>query len=394
MSFFKELSAADTTTSTSYLNQIIDIFSEDITTDTCRRKYETFVTGGIGIGVTSSLFQTIYDQDFTLPTANAVFDLTVGINPSSTEFTAGMTTDPVTGKESFPTTTLMMREKRDIYREFAQILLGSNTEIFNTAFVSATDHASNIDIPIFLSFKRLFTRDQIKQKSFVISVNQNAATLGGSVTSNLSIPGTGPILYTDADSTQRRTEIGGQVGVITSANDPTLKCGLIYYDRGVVVLDLKKVLTYTSAEVVTLAGTIDSATQQTGTKSYSGNFKNFLIEASIDNIVDHIASSRFSRASGVPQTSIAFQNITNINSTLFFCRAAPDEFNYSSNPTYVDENNKIIVIEDLQYERSYTFVTSIGLHDAQGRLLAVAKLSRPIEKSSEKDLTFRVRLDF
>lgn len=393
MTIFKPLTAEDITTSTSYLNQIIDIFSDDIVTDTCRRKYETFVTGGIGIGVTSSLFQTIYDQDFTLPTANAVFDMTIGINPSSEEFQVGMVVDSTTGKESFPSTTLMMREKRDIYREFAQILLGSNTAVFNTEF-STTNILSNIDVPIFLSFKRLFTRDQIKQNSFVISLNKEVTQLGTGVTNNLFITGSSPTLYTDGDSTQRRTEIGGQVGVLTAASNPATKVGLIYYDRGVVVLDLKKVFTYTSDAETNMSGLIDSATDPTGVRTYSGNFKNFLRDASIDNIIDHIANSRFSRPSGVPQTSIAFQNITNVNSTLYFCRAAPDEFNYSSNPTYIDENNKIIVIEDLQYERSYTFVTSIGLHDAQGRLLAVAKLSRPVEKSSEKDLTFRVRLDF
>ena len=45
-------------------------------------------------------------------------------------------------------------------------------------------------------------------------------------------------------------------------------------------------------------------------------------------------------------------------------------------------------------QKSFTFVTKVGLHDAEGNLLAVAKLSRPVEKNSEKDITFRVRLDF
>jgi hypothetical protein len=34
------------------------------------------------------------------------------------------------------------------------------------------------------------------------------------------------------------------------------------------------------------------------------------------------------------------------------------------------------------------------MYDANDNLLAVAKLSRPVKKSSERDLTFRVRLDF
>jgi hypothetical protein len=39
-------------------------------------------------------------------------------------------------------------------------------------------------------------------------------------------------------------------------------------------------------------------------------------------------------------------------------------------------------------------VTSVGLYDSSNQLLAVAKLSRPVEKNSEKDMTFRIRLDF
>jgi len=93
---------------------------------------------------------------------------------------------------------------------------------------------------------------------------------------------------------------------------------------------------------------------------------------------------------------VSFQNITNINSTLFFCRATTDEFNYSSNPTFINSDNEIQVIETGQedVQKSFAFVTSIGLYDANNNLLAVAKLSRPIEKNSEKDLTFRTRLDY
>ena len=115
--------------------------------------------------------------------------------------------------------------------------------------------------------------------------------------------------------------------------------------------------------------------------------------ASIDDIVDHICETRFGDGS---LTSITFQNITNINSTLIFCRASADEFNYSSNPTFKDSAGRINVVDAGQEEtqRSFVFPTTVGLHDEQGRLLAVAKTSRPIEKNDEKDITFRVRLDF
>jgi hypothetical protein len=120
---------------------------------------------------------------------------------------------------------------------------------------------------------------------------------------------------------------------------------------------------------------------------------NFLTSGSIDDIVDHLATCRFSSGT---LTAMTFQNSTQINSTLFFCRVSADEFNFSTNPTYTDENGRIRVIDVGQEstQRSFTFPTTIGLHNGQGDLLAVAKLSRPIEKNDERDITFRVRLDF
>ena len=45
-------------------------------------------------------------------------------------------------------------------------------------------------------------------------------------------------------------------------------------------------------------------------------------------------------------------------------------------------------------QEPFAYITTIGLYDNSGGLVAVAKLSRPVEKNPGRDLTFRVRLDF
>jgi len=118
----------------------------------------------------------------------------------------------------------------------------------------------------------------------------------------------------------------------------------------------------------------------------------FLCSGSIDNIIDHLATCRFGSGS---LTSATFQNVTKINSNIYFCRAKSSEYNYSSNPSYTDESGNINVIDDpTTDQRTFTYITTVGLYDSANNLLAVAKLSRPIEKNDEKDLTLRVRLDF
>jgi len=53
---FKDFNADTKKTVQSNLNQVIDVIQEDISGSATRRKYQTFVTGGIGPGVTSSLY--------------------------------------------------------------------------------------------------------------------------------------------------------------------------------------------------------------------------------------------------------------------------------------------------------------------------------------------------
>jgi hypothetical protein len=381
MATFKEFGAEDIKTSRSFLNQLVDVIQEDISGSATRRKYQVFVTGGLGPGVTSSLFQTVFDQDFTLQTANPVFDMTIGLHVNSDVVSGASPTIDGNGKYTFPSQSMMMREKIDIYRQMAGALLGDATEQFS--FVSGST-TNAINEALFICFKRLFSRDQIKRETFAIQLFQTGSTL--------TTAATGAVIFTDlSSSVNKDLSFGGQVSVILNSSDTSKQVGLLFIDRGVAVLDMSKVFS-AQGGTAPLTGSINSISTS-GYTPFTGSFNQFLASASIDNIVDHIATTRFS---GSSQTAMTFQNLTNINSTLFFCRLAADEFNYSSNPTYTDSSNRIVVIDEGQEEtqRSFTFVSSIGLYDALDNLLGVAKLSRPVLKNDERDITFKVRFDF
>lgn len=118
-------------------------------------------------------------------------------------------------------------------------------------------------------------------------------------------------------------------------------------------------------------------------------YPNLWVSGTIDTVLDHICTTRFGRGN---MSAISFRNETVINSSLIFCRAAPSQFNYSTNPTYTDEEGNIIALDTSN--NPFSFVTTIGLYDANRSLLAVAKTSRPIEKNPETDLSIRIRLDY
>ena len=88
--------------------------------------------------------------------------------------------------------------------------------------------------------------------------------------------------------------------------------------------------------------TTDNPSRGISTNVSASFIPDVIVSASIDQIVDHVASTRFSSGSF---TAATFQNVTNINSTLIFCRATADEFNYSSNPTFRNSDGELIVID-------------------------------------------------
>lgn len=411
MAIYKELSSENIKTARSFLSQLVEVLQQDISGSSTRRRYQHFVTGaGVAPGVTSSMFQTVYDQDFTLQTTNAQFDVTVGLFTSGSTVTSAQTGIDSAGKLLFPSNSLMMREKVDLYRQFAQLLLGDSTSQF-TAPVDSTTTSDKMDAAMFISFRRLFSRDKIKRETFALKFYKHANVIAksnhpGNI--NTVISGselTGAFIYTDVGSSNNRNvSIGGEVGSIVDSSDTTNTVGLLFYDRGIAVLDLAKVLSGTqkvsgSISSVNGTATLGLATGQSvigGLNGANPNAKfipDFLTSGSMDDIVDHLCSVRFHTGS---VTAVTFQNVTNINSTLVSCQAGPDEFNYSSNPSFRDSDDRITVIESGQEDISQTFVfvTSVGLYDANDNLMAVAKLSRPAEKSPERGLNLRVRIDY
>lgn len=427
MPVYKAIGPKDIKTARSFLNQLVDVVQESISGSATRKSYEVFVSGSGAASITSSLFQTVFDQDFTLATANEILDITFGLYPSSSVVTGspGYSIDS-SGKLLFSSNAPMMREKVQIYKQFAQNLLGNSDLQFTSPFTGAST-GDYIDSALFMPIKRLFSRDGIKPQTFAMRLYRSA-TLDGSpgssayeqsitngyTGSNINYPSaSGSFVITDAGAgATPEYSYGGTVGNLVNSSNTSEEVGLIFYDAGIVVLDANKVF-YANQHMsgvisaATASDTVSGVTSvagttfigRTGWTSANASAKfipDFVVSGTIDDIVNHVASVRFGNSSNSSDTSITFQNITTINSTLVFCEASADEFNYSANPTFTDDDGRIVVIDEgaETTQGSFTFITTIGLYDAASNLLAVAKLSRPVEKNDQKKLSFRVRLDY
>ena len=71
-----------------------------------------------------------------------------------------------------------------------------------------------------------------------------------------------------------------------------------------------------------------------------------------------------------------------------------DQYNYTNNPSYYTTTNGVREILSVFKDNPITYITTIGLYNDSNELLAVAKLSRPIQKSKDKAALIRVRLDY
>ena len=201
----------------------------------------------------------------------------------------------------------------------------------------------------------------------------------------------------------------GEYGLLFSASADAAETGLskgalghIYYQAGIAVItsSVFRSPNYLDANVV-FAETAGVSGQTHAQADKAGAFgwipghvhgTDLLQTGSVEAMF--VSASISASCSGFRNSlyNIEFNNTTELNSTIYFCRASHNEFNYSSNPTYVDASK--IIVKNNTFDQPVSYITSIGLYSAKNELLAVAKLSEPIKKTPDTELTFRVRLDY
>ena len=313
------------------------------------------------------MFQSVYDYPYLSSSANHVFDLTVGYSSDS----------------SLSSSTATQNAKKiNIYNQMAQLLVGHDESGSIRKFDRDGDltGGEKMDSVFFLNFSRLLTKDEIKKGSFQLSLNVSGAY--SAAQSDIT-------LYDSNASTDYRVNspAGEYCLLFTSSNaaasgdDQAL--GIIYYQAGVAVITSsvwdESETNPGNAVVSNYFGTTLTGDGNNVYDSFFDSLVSGSISGSCDGIRNRIKN-------------IQFNNTTELNSTIYFCRANHNEFNYSSNPTYLSESK--LRVKNTSLDNPVSYITSVGLYSADNELLAVAKLSEPLKKTPETELTLRVRLDY
>ena len=295
------------------------------------------------------MFQSVYDYPFLSSSANHVYDITAGFSSNSAL--------------SGATGVVQNEKKINIYNQFAKILVqpditGSIQDFDQDGDLSAG--GTKMKECIFMPFSRLLAKDEIKKGSVQLTFITGGAH---------AYPQTGDtktLFDAGAQTDYKVNSPAGEYGLLYSNSSGTgNSIGHVYYQAGVVVV------TASVFENFGFEG-------QTG---YSVN--QTLISASITSSADALRHRT---------QNLQFNNTTELNSAIYFCRASANEFNYSSNPTYLSGSK--VVVKNTRTDTPVSYITTVGLYSSDNVLLAVAKLSEPLKKDPTNELTLRVRLDF
>jgi len=97
--------------------------------------------------------------------------------------------------------------------------------------------------------------------------------------------------------------------------------------------------------------------------------------------------------SGDSSNGFTLNSKETLSSDYLFVRARNSEFNFSANPSFISGSTGEVLFSSF-INNPKTYITTVGLYNDNSELLAVAKLSRPLQKDFTKELLVRVKLDF
>lgn len=236
-----------------------------------------------------------------------------------------------------------------IYNQYKNLLLAPTDNAFTIGSSAAGTGGTANDF-----YAVTINRARYKQK---VDPGNWQLNLSGSNGKRHFIDGSGAGENAAVNAAGRIFNIYSGSGAVTASNTVY---GLFYPDLGVMIF---------SSSATTLAGittTISATAAKNATKFYQG-----LKEASY----------------------FAARTEEKVTSNNYFVRVTNQQFNYSNNPTFVSGSNGIFKWSAMT-RNPQVYITTIGLYNDNNELLAVAKLSRPLLKTFNREALIKVKIDY
>lgn len=265
-----------------------------------------------------------------------------------------------------------------IYKQLRNILLSSTDEYFSV-YQGTTANGKDLNSFYAINVNRARYKERLDPGNFSIKLTGATGTatlIDDSGGTNEAVTTAGRVYNIVSGSLNIGTALTSSINSYTASNGQGW--GLFYPDMGIILLNPEA-----------LSASID-ATLAPAYNSIEGVYHNNALSGSTYRINSgSIALLRRIEAGGDFQA----RRTENISTSHFFVRANNREFNFSNNPTFVTGSTGQFA-QSLFEKDPKVYITTVGLYDDANELLAVAKVSKPIEKSFDKEVAIKVKLDF
>jgi len=324
----------------------------------------TAFTSSIQKDVSGEFYYDVYNLNPAVPANNAEIQLSVAYGHING---GGSPTVATNSETTLPT--------KVIYSQYRNILLTSGSKFtFGTA-ESDDIYVINVNRARFKQALdpgnwQLGLSGSNGVRTFIDNFGSAATTAGNVVASSAyniysgSLTGDTPVFY-----------------------DQTTVYGTVFPDYGVILL-------YPTA--------ISSSVGFTGSRAATGNVTTFPrvpfvpYTGSAATQYEYQHEALLNAISGSMREGKAFiaRSVEQVASRNYSVNLNYNNYNYSTNPSYYTTTTNGKEILTALRDNPVTYITTIGLYTETNELVAVAKLSRPLQKSKDKSALIRVRLDY
>ena len=240
---------------------------------------------------------------------------------------------------------------RIIYGEYRNLIYG--TETTNFSFDNGTSTAEQIYI---INISRANYKQALYPGSFNLTLKSGSAKIkltdDSKTTSLTRFIGENKVYYIIS---------GSKGNAYTSSAATSPYYGMVFPDMGLIILDS------------------------------SGSLSQYIKPADLgtNNAKNNHLKLFESIKSG---SNFQLQSEEIISSRYFFTRIKNSEFNYTTNPSIIDNNGNLL--HTTLINNPQTFPTTVGMYNDNNELLAVAKMSKPLTKDFSKEALIRIKLDY
>ena len=144
------------------------------------------------------------------------------------------------------------------------------------------------------------------------------------------------------------------------------------------------------------AGILDITDDGEGNLLYNNSVKvgDIIYEHGIAIISNFLPSNRPDTLVNSENVTCSFQSTMTIYESQYKCTFSPNEYTYTQNPSAISgSSNSGVVYDFLTGSYFQPYITTVGLYNNANQLVAVGKLSQPLQSSNVTDTTILVNLD-